>query len=173
MAHSIEVATSGRSKCRGCGKRIEKGSLRLGERLPNVFTDEGEVTLWFHLDCGALVRPDAMLAAMDDCAHSLTDAEALRAAADLGVAHPRLQRIVGLERAKTGRAVCRQCRQPIPKDSARIALQFFEDTRFVPAGYLHPACGEAYFGVASFGDRLRHFCPGDSELVAEALEGSA
>ena len=44
MDHVIEPASSGRAKCRGCGRAIAKGELRLGERLPNPFTDEGEMT---------------------------------------------------------------------------------------------------------------------------------
>jgi len=31
----FESATSGRSKCRGCGEVIQRGELRFGERLPN------------------------------------------------------------------------------------------------------------------------------------------
>lgn len=157
MAHVIETAPSGRAKCRGCGKPIAKGALRLGERLPNLFTDEGEMTLWFHLACGAFKRPEAFLAALDACGLEVPDTEPLRAAAALGVEHPRLQRIDGLRRAKSGRAGCRQCREPIAKGTLRIVLQFFEDARFVPAGFLHPACAEAYFGTAEIDDRVSHF----------------
>ena len=52
MPHVFEEASSGRSKCRGCGVPIAKGELRFGERLPNPF-GEGEVTHWFHPMCAA------------------------------------------------------------------------------------------------------------------------
>ena len=63
MPHSIEPATSGRAKCRGCGRPIDKGELRLGERLPNPYA-EGEMTLWFHPTCAAYKRPEALLEAL-------------------------------------------------------------------------------------------------------------
>ena len=57
MPHIIEEAKSGRSKCHGCGNPIAKGELRFGERLPNPFADDSEMTLWFHIVCGAMRRP--------------------------------------------------------------------------------------------------------------------
>ena len=63
MAHVIEPASSARAKCRGCGRPIAKGILRLGERLPNPF-GEGEMTLWFHLPCAAFKRPQPFLDAI-------------------------------------------------------------------------------------------------------------
>ena len=44
MAHTIEVAKSGRSQCRGCKKKIEKGVLRFGEEVPNMFSEDGGTT---------------------------------------------------------------------------------------------------------------------------------
>jgi hypothetical protein len=55
MAHLFEPATSGRSKCRGCARPIQRGELRFGERVPNLF-GEGETTLWFHPLCAAIHR---------------------------------------------------------------------------------------------------------------------
>jgi poly(ADP-ribose) polymerase-like protein len=63
MSHSIEPATSGRAKCRGCGRPIDKGELRLGEQLPNPYA-EGEMTLWFHPTCAAYKRPEALIEAL-------------------------------------------------------------------------------------------------------------
>ena len=70
MAHTIEPATTGRAKCRGCGEAIPAGMLRFGETVPNAF-GEGEATHWFHLDCGAFRRPHPFLEAVE----SATDAD--------------------------------------------------------------------------------------------------
>ncbi len=56
MPHVFEPAPTGRAKCRGCGRPIEKGEARFGERIPNPFA-EGETTLWFHPLCAAYKRP--------------------------------------------------------------------------------------------------------------------
>ena len=60
VPHVIEHASSGRAKCRGCGRPIAKGELRFGERQPNAF-GEGEMTLWFHVTCAAYARPESFL----------------------------------------------------------------------------------------------------------------
>ena len=67
VAHTIEPASSGRAKCRSCDQPIAKGELRLGERQPNAFGD-GEMTLWFHLPCGAFSRPEPFLEAQSAAA---------------------------------------------------------------------------------------------------------
>ena len=106
MPHVIEPATSARAKCRGCGERIAKDELRLGEKLPNPFA-EGEMTHWYHVTCGAYRRPEAMLEAMETNTAALEDHDRLRAEAERGIAHRRLPRVNGAQRAPTGRARCR------------------------------------------------------------------
>ena len=55
MAHVIEPAKSGRASCRTCREPIAKGELRLGEEVPNTFSDSGEAThVWHHLACAAV-----------------------------------------------------------------------------------------------------------------------
>src|ERR671919_1500497 len=116
MAHVIEPASSGRAKCRGCGKRIDKGALRRGERLPSPL-GEGEMTLWFHPACAAYKRPAPFLEATKATTEVLLDElPRLQAAAELGIAHRRLPRLDGVKRAPTGRARCRACRELIEKD---------------------------------------------------------
>ena len=85
MPHVIEAATSGRAKCRGCGGTIQQGTLRFGERIANPFGG-GEVTLWFHLQCAAYRRPEALLVTLDGANLPQADATKLRADAQLGVA---------------------------------------------------------------------------------------
>src|SRR6185295_11671390 len=81
------------------------------------------------------------------------------AEARLGLAHERLPRINGVERSPTSRAQCRSCKEPIPKDAWRIALVFYEEGRFSPAGYVHLGCCRAYFDTTDVLPRLRRFSP--------------
>src|SRR5206468_8141984 len=103
MPHVFEPAPTGRAKCRGCGRPIEKGEVRFGERIPNPFT-EGETTLWFHPLCGAYKRPEAVLETLPQARESAPDPEALERAARGNSAHRRLPRISGAERAPTSQA---------------------------------------------------------------------
>ena len=187
MPHAIEIATSGRAKCRGCDRAIAKGELRFGERQPNSFGD-GEMTLWFHLPCAAYKRPEPFLEALrgpqnpDDAEdvsgrvrrEDVPDADALEADAAFGIAHRRLPRINGADRAPTGRARCRRCKELIAKDAWRIALVFFEEYRFQPGGFIHAACARDYFETLDVLDRIRHFGPGleraDLDELSAALD---
>lgn len=165
MDHVIEPATSGRAKCRGCGQKIEKDELRFGERAPNPFGD-GEATYWFHLICGALRRPDEFLSS--DC--GLVD-DSVKAMAQAGCEHYRLPRIARAERAPSGRAKCRQCRQPIAAESWRIALQIWEEARFSPMGFIHVECSKNYFGTVDILPRLKRFTPGLSAKDIKQISG--
>ena len=162
MPHLIEPAATGRAKCRGCDVRIAAGELRFGEVVPNPFA-EGETTHWFHPECGAYKRPEPFLEALAASTVALEDAERLEAEARLGRAHERLARVSGVERAPTGRAQCRSCKEPIAKDAWRITLVFYEDGRFSPAGYVHLGCCRAYFETTAVLPRLRRFSPGLSD----------
>jgi Poly(ADP-ribose) polymerase and DNA-Ligase Zn-finger region len=155
MPHVLEPASTGRSKCRACGGTIGKDELRFGERLPNPFAD-GEMTWWFHPDCAAYRRPQAFLDATDATAN-LPDAEQLRIAAQRGLELHRLPRINGVERATSGRARCRACREPIAKGEWRIPLVTFDEGMFNPAGSIHVGCAHRYFGTREVLPRLtRH-----------------
>jgi len=164
MPHAIEPAASGRAKCRGCGRKIEKGELRFGERFPNPFADEGEMTLWFHLLCGAYKRPEPLLEVLEASPVDAATAATLADAARTGLEHRRLPRVDGAERSPTGRAGCRACREKIPKGSWRIRLMYFEEDRFVPSGFLHLGCAREYLGTTDLLDRLKRFTP---DLSAE------
>jgi hypothetical protein len=161
VAHVIEPASSARAKCRGCGERIAKGALRVGEHLPNPY-GEGEMTLWFHLACAAYKRPEVYLDVMQTAGGIEAD-PMLEAAAKRGLEHRRLPRIDGVQRAPSGRSHCRHCRELIEKDVWRIRLVYYEEGRFQPSGYIHLRCALAYFETADILDRLRHFSPGLTE----------
>jgi hypothetical protein len=156
MTHVFEEASTGRSKCRGCGQPIAKGELRFGERLPNPF-GEGEVTHWFHPSCAAYKRPEALLQGLEDAATGVPGRQALESAARASLALPRLPRIDGAERAPTGQARCRQCHEPIEKGGWRIRLVFHEEGNFAGGGFIHLACRAAYFETADILDHVLHF----------------
>ena len=165
MTHVIEPASSGRAKCRGCQQKIAKGEVRLGEKLPNPY-GEGDMTLWFHPLCGAFKRPEVLLAAMETTTAEVDAPDVLRKEAEHGLAHRRLPRLNGAQRAPTGRARCRSCKEMIPKDSWRFSLVFYEEGRFEPAGYIHAGCASEYFDTVDVMSRVKHFSPdlGDSDL---------
>jgi ribosomal protein L37AE/L43A len=176
MPHVIEKAASARAKCRGCGEKIAGGELRFGESLPNPFA-EGETLHWFHLECGAMKRPEPFLEAIAAPSEPVPDSERLVALAREGVEHERLPRITGAERDPSGRAQCRHCRQKIDKGAWRIPLVFWEEGRFSPSGSLHVPCCRDYFETTDVVARLRRFSPGltDAELQeiqAELLKPS-
>jgi hypothetical protein len=159
VPHIIEPASSGRAKCRACNTAIAKGELRFGERQPNAFGD-GEMTLWFHVRCAAYARPEPFLAMVaEQPAESGSALEELAAAARFGIEHRRVPRIHGAERASSGRAHCRSCKELIPRGDWRISIVFFEEYRFNPGGFIHARCARQYFETSDIADRLRHYSP--------------
>ena len=173
MANTIEPAASGRAKCRGCGEKIAKEELRLGARLPNPFDEESELTLWFHLTCGAFKRPEPFLEAAAAFEGTIERREWLEAQAQLGITHRRLTRLTGVSRAPTGRAKCRSCKTPIEKGAWRIGIVYYDEEqgRFEPAGFLHPRCGGNYFETTDLLERVKHFAPSLSEdELAEVMK---
>lgn len=162
---SIQAAPSGRAKCRGCGNAIAKGELRFGETGPNSY-GEGEATSWFHLACAALMRPDKLQPVLEASAEPVPEREALVELARVGLEHHRLPRLVRAERASSGRAHCRSCRELIGKGEWRLALQTFEEGRPNPIGTIHASCAQAYFGTADVLERAQRLSP---DLGAEEL----
>jgi hypothetical protein len=159
VSHIIEPASSGRAKCRACNAPIAKGNLRFGERQPNAFGD-GEMTLWFHMPCAAYARPEPFLATVaEQLPEQSADLEPLAAAARFGIDHRRVPRIHGAERASSGRAHCRSCKELIARGEWRISIVFFEEYRFNPGGFIHARCARPYFETSQIVDRLRHFTP--------------
>ena len=157
MPHVFEPASSGRAKCRGCGRVIQKGELRFGERLPNPF-GEGEMTLWFHPLCAAYKRPEAVLQGLAEAPPgSVAEAKDLERAAARSSAHRRLPRIDGAERASSGQAKCRHCKNKIERGTWRIRLVFFEEGRFMPGGFIHLDCRKEYFEQDNVLDAVLHF----------------
>ncbi|TMQ68768.1 MAG: hypothetical protein E6K78_00030 [Candidatus Eisenbacteria bacterium] len=171
MSHIFEPAPSGRAKCRGCGRRIELGELRFGERTPNPYA-EGETTLWFHPLCAAYKRPEPLLETLGRAKENLPAPEALESAARSSSAHRRLPRIDGAERAPSGQAKCRSCHEPITRGAWRIRLVFYEQGRFSPAGFVHLTCRTAYFESSDILDPLLHFSPDLNDEERRELVGA-
>ena len=169
MGHVFEPAPSGRAKCRGCGGVIPKGEVRFGERLPNPY-GEGEITLWFHPLCAAYRRPEPLLQALGETAPgTVADHAALEAAARGSLAQRRIPRINGAERAPSGKAKCRSCKQPIERGAWRIRITFYDEGRFSPGGVIHLSCRKAYFETEDILDRLLHFSPALTEAERKEL----
>lgn len=171
MPHVFETAPTSRSKCRGCGRAIERGDLRFGERLPNAF-GEGEMTLWFHPPCAAYKRPESLLEGVEQATDPLPDREAWERVARGGLEHRRLPRVDGAERAPSGQAKCRQCKEKIEKGAWRIRLVFYEEGRFLPGGFLHLACRGEYFEGHDVWSALLHFSPDLDESARDELKGA-
>jgi len=155
MPHVFEVAPSGRSKCRGCSRTIERGALRFGERLPNPFA-EGEMTLWFHPLCAAYKRPEPLLEALAESV-GIPDRDSLETAAHRTTAHRRLPRINGAEISPTSQAKCRHCHDPIERGTWRIRLVFYEEGMFTAGGFVHIDCRTDYFETADIVDQVVQF----------------
>ncbi len=134
------------------------------------------MTLWFHLPCAAYSRPEPFLETqveLQAAAPADTPLASLLAAAHFGIEHRRVPRLHGAERAASGRAHCRCCRDLIGKGEWRLPLVFFEEYRFNPGGYIHAHCAREYFATVDLLDRIRHFSPElrepDLDEVASAL----
>jgi hypothetical protein len=166
MPDRIEIASSGRARCRACRRPIVKGDERFAEAVPNPVA-EGESQHYYHLACAAERRPKnfaALLAALEPARPELAALGAATAAANV---HHRLERLGALERAKSARAACRQCREAIEKDAWRVALQPIEDGRLAAWGFVHLRCAGAYAGVKPSLERLVRYSELDAEQTAE------
>jgi hypothetical protein len=166
MSHVIEPAVSGRSRCRGCGRTIARGELRFGERLANPYRD-GDTTIWYHPRCAAYRRPEAFLASRGAGVDAGDEA-----AARFSLEHRRVRRVGGVERAPSGRARCRACRELIPRHALRIPLLFYEEGMFSASGFVHLGCAREYFGSTDLLDCVRHFAPGIDPADLEEVEAA-
>jgi len=158
MSHVIEAAPSGRAKCRACQQNIAKGEMRFGAKVPNPFGD-GEATHYYHLICGADRRPQEFKETLDASEAELPERDELARVAQLGIDHRRLNRAARAERASSGRALCRHCKEAIAKGELRIALEFIEEGMPSAGGFIHVRCAEDYFGTTELLARLRRSSP--------------
>jgi poly [ADP-ribose] polymerase len=161
MAETIEVAKTGRARCRACREAIEKGSLRFGEEQPSAFA-EGMQMVWYHLACAARKKPVQVKAALDAYPGEVPDREALLSSA--AEADETASVYPYAERAPTARSRCLQCREPIDKGTLRVATERELEAMGRPGtGYLHPRCAGAYLEEADLPAALRKNSRGLSE----------
>jgi hypothetical protein len=104
----------------------------------------------------------------------LAGREALERTARGALAHPRLARIDGAERAASGQAHRRHCRELIERGAWRIRLVFYEEGTFSPGGFLHVGCSRPYFETGDIFEQVMHFSRGlgadEREALGRALE---
>jgi hypothetical protein len=127
------------------------------------------MTLWFHPLCAAYKRPQPLLEVLEQTTESLSDQESLKAAALGSVTHPRIPRIDGAEKSRSGQAKCRNCHEPILRESWRIRIVFYDEGRFAPGGYVHLGCRNAYFETNEVLEPVLHFSPALSEAERAEL----
>ncbi|MCH7780711.1 MAG: hypothetical protein IH848_07675 [Acidobacteria bacterium] len=96
----------------------------------------------------------------------------IRLLARISAAPPRVPRVDGAQKAPTGRARCRSCREPIEKDSWRVSLVFYEDGRYQPSGFVHAACVSEYFETTAILRPARHFSAGLSDEQAVEFQAA-
>jgi hypothetical protein len=172
MPDRIELASSGRARCRACRRPIAKGVERFAEAVPNPAA-EGESQHYYHLDCAAERRAKPFAGLLPTLDPPRPDLAPLGESARHTLEHHRLERLGVLERAKSARASCRQCRELIEKDAWRVALQPIEEGRLAAWGFVHLKCAGAYAGIKPGLERLTRYTdlePGDTEQVAALLE---
>jgi len=115
------------------------------------------MTLWFHPACAAYKRPEPLLQCLRETSVEAPNREQLESIASRSLAHRRLPRIDGAERAATAKAKCRHCREPIERGSWRIRLTFYQEGLFSPGGFIHLNCRAAYFETDDVADQVLHF----------------
>jgi len=117
-----------------------------------------------------------MLEALPGAPESLTDRDELESLARASATHRRLARVDGAERAPSGKASCRECKQPIARATWRIRLTIYEEGQFTNAGFIHFACRVPYFEGHEVLAALLQFSPGladeDREDLMKAYQGA-
>ncbi len=120
------------------------------------------------------MRPSKLLPVLEASAEPVDEQAWLLATARFGAEHERLPRLTRAERASSGRAHCRACRELIAKGEWRFALQMFEEGRPSPLGTIHASCALAYFGTGDVMSRVRRLSPElDEQALAEIEQALA
>jgi poly [ADP-ribose] polymerase len=169
MAHTIEVAKSGRAACRTCKESIAKGELRFGEEVQNQFSD-GPSLQWHHLKCAAKSKPAQLQQALAAYTGDIPDRAGLDAAIEDGKKHTKASAYPHADRAPTGRAKCMFCNNAIEKGAIRVVVEREVETgAFMgkSAGYLHMECAAESIEEKDLFDRVK---ANSTALSSEDLE---
>jgi Poly(ADP-ribose) polymerase and DNA-Ligase Zn-finger region len=174
MQRLIEVAKSGRARCRGCRQVIAKGELRYGEEVPNQFGDGGMAMQWLHLMCAAKKHPREMKETLAAFSGEIANRAEVEAALQAALSDQKT--FPYAEWAPTGRSRCLQCREPIDKDTLRIAVEREVEMGGVAragAGYLHSQCAAEFVKDEQLADQLKQnsasLKPEELDLVLQKL----
>jgi len=141
----IEKARSGRSKCKGCRRPIQKDKVRIGILIEGPF---GPGYLWNHLGCAMRHRPDDVEQAYADEIWEegleVPSLESLREEASKAEEKKKEKKEPPyVEIAPTGRSKCKHCGEAVEKGAFRIAIlrnvEFYGQVRSGPIN-VHPAC---------------------------------
>jgi poly(ADP-ribose) polymerase-like protein len=142
MPHKIEVASTGRARCRGCKEAIAKGELRFGEEFQNPYSEDGGLSFrYWHLTCAAKGLANELSPVM--AAYDGPIDDAVRAETQALVAANLRPEMPHVEQANSGRAKCRACDVTIKKGEWRVAFERTFDSPMGPqkgAAYSHTAC---------------------------------
>jgi hypothetical protein len=172
---TIEVAKTGRARCRTCRQPIEKGTLRFGEEQPSAF-GEGMQWTWHHVLCAAKKKPKQLKDALAKFDGEVPDRAEIDKLLEEG--DKKASAFPYAERAPTGRSKCQQCDTPIEKGALRIAIEREVEVGGMVrpgAGYLHAKCAMEYTADESLLDLVRGNSKGlteaDLDELAEQLDG--
>lgn len=148
MENVLEVAPTGRAKCRGCRESIAKGEVRFGEVFDSAFAG-GEALRYWHVLCAAKNRGVAgklreLLAATELVIANRAEVDEALAGGGKRAGKGGEKAFPYAELAPTGRARCMECDEGLPKGELRVAVERETETPMGMtvrgAGYLHPAC---------------------------------
>lgn len=180
----IEGARSGRSGCKTCRRKIEKGALRLGVLVEGPF---GTGYMWHHLKCAARRQFDRVEEAYELEAwkeakvvpENIPDLEELKKLREEAEAKKKKQRALPyVELAPSGRSKCKNCTEPIDKGAPRVVLgrqvEFGRQVRTTPIN-VHPRCVAAELVAPDCAHEPEGFLAllrQQSAELGEALEGA-
>jgi Poly(ADP-ribose) polymerase and DNA-Ligase Zn-finger region len=142
MASKIEVASTGRARCRACKEAIGKGELRFAEEFQNPYSEDGGTSFrYWHLACAAKGMANELAPAL--AAYDGPIDEAVRTETQAIMTANLRPEMPHAEVASSGRARCRACDEAIKKGEWRIAFERIVETPMGPqkgAAYTHTAC---------------------------------
>lgn len=148
MAHIVDNAKSGRSRCRTCGEGIAKGDLRFAQEVPSALGESGGTTYHHHhLECAAKKTPSELRMALETCPFPVPQRARIEHLIAENEPRQKPTNFPYAERAPTPRSHCGECHTMIAKGALRIALQR-ENEGLIPMvavtpRYLHAACARA------------------------------
>ena len=146
MPHKIEVASTGRARCRGCKEAVAKGDARFAEEFQNPYSEDGGMSFrYWHLPCAAKALANELAPAL--AAYDGPIDDALRTETQALILANMRPEMPYADQASSGRAKCRACDETIKKGEWRVAFERVFDSPMGPqkgAAYVHPRCLARY-----------------------------